>query len=239
VTKSYTVGARYWVLAQPDLQGTGYAPIITSCGCYHRYRYVTEDPANRIGGSGQTVDVFVPVGGQNQLWSSKRYNAMAEATGTYPIIDIPIRVGDTTSYPKTVQSLDGEPIAEDDFLFPKIPSYQISDVGFVNFWLVRGEAETNSVAETTTVGMNASFGAGGVTVDADVHVGVTQGYSVNVGHDNIFAGGVPPVPDDPATPEDEYEVHRYGFTPFVYRHHYADAAGEDSAFYVLHYAVDK
>ncbi|MBW2453956.1 MAG: VCBS repeat-containing protein, partial [Deltaproteobacteria bacterium] len=147
VTKSYQVGARYWILAQPDLHGTAYAPVIMSCGCYHKYQYITDDPAGTIGGSNQTVDIYVPVGGQTQLWSSKRYNAMAEATGwAVPKIEIPIRVGDVSSYPNTLQTLEGAPIPTEDILFPFTPSYQISDVGFVSFWLSVGESETNSVA---------------------------------------------------------------------------------------------
>ncbi len=237
VTKSYQVGARYWILAQPELHGTAYAPVIMSCGCYHRYQYVTEDPAGTIGGSGQQVDIFVPVGGQTQLWSSKRYNAMAEATGTLPKIEVPIRVGEVSSYPTTLQTLDGAPIPAEDLLFPFTPTYQISDVGFVSFWLSVGDSETNAVAETTTIGVKGSLGAGGVTVDTDVNIGVTQGYSIRVGKSNLFAGSVPPVPDNPETPGDEYLEHRYSFTPVVYKQHYLDNAGEDAAFYVMHFAV--
>jgi hypothetical protein len=237
VAKSMTIGQRYWVLAQPDLHGESYAPVVTSCGCYHLYRYETDDPAGRIGGSGQIVDIYIPVGGQTQLWSSKRYNAVAEATGTLPTIEVPIRAGDPSSYPSSPSTMDGQPIPADDMLFPEIPSYQASDVGFVNFWLVNGETETNEVAETTTLGVNGSIGVAGVTVDTDIHVGVRQGYSISVGRDTIFAGGVPPIPDDPETPEDEYAIHRYGFSPYVYRHHYTDRDGADGAYYVMHYAT--
>ena len=237
ITRSYQVGTRFSVEAQPDLYGTGYAPIVLSCGCYHRYRYQTEDPAGLIGGSGQTVDFFVPVGGQNQLWSSKRYNAMARASGAVPEIVVPIRVGDLGSYPADLQGIDGAPIASDDMLFPNTPQYQVSDVGTVSFWLVAGEATTNSVAESTKLGVKSSFGGGVVGVDADINVGVTQGYSIRVGTSTIFSGGVPPIPDDPSTPEDEYAVHRYAFQPFVYRQHYSDSFGEDGAYYVLHHAV--
>jgi hypothetical protein len=234
-----TIGARYWILAAPELHGTSYAPVITSCGCYHRYQYVTEDPAGLMGGSGKTVDIYVPVGGQTQLWSSKRYNAMAEAVGDLPIIEIPIRVGDVTSYPDKVQALNGEPIAQEDMLFPETPDYQISDVGFVNYWLVVGETETNEVAEQTKLGWQTSFGIGGVEFDYEESAALETGYSISVGTETIFAGGVPPVPDDPETPEDEYEVHRYAFKPFVYKQHYTDAYGEDAAFYVMHFAVSR
>jgi hypothetical protein len=237
VSNTLSIGQRYWVLAQPELHGESYAPVITSCGCYHLYRYETDDPAGRIGGSGQIVDIYIPVGGQTQLWSSKRYNAVAKATGTLPIIEVPVRVGDPSSYPSSPTGTDGLPISEEDMLFPETPTYQASDVGFVNFWLVRGETETNEIAETTKLGATGSIGVAGVTVDTDVSVGVTQGYSLTVGRDTIFAGGVPPIPDNPETPEDEYAIHRYGFNPYVYRQHYTDSEGGDAAYYVMYFAT--
>lgn len=237
VTKKVTVGARYWVLAAPELHGFDYAPVVMSCGCYHKYSYVTDDPTDRIGGSGQTLDLYMPVGGQTTLWSSKRYNAMAEAAGDLPIIDVPITIGDVASYPSAIQTLDGQPVPEEDILFPNTPTYQASDVGFVSFWLVNGEDESNEVAEKTTIGVNGSIGAGGVSVDSSINVGVAQGYSITAGKDVIFAGGIPPIPDDPETPEDEFKVHGYSFRPHVYRQHYTNSAGEDAAYYVMHYSV--
>jgi hypothetical protein len=239
VTKQLTTGARYWILAQPELLGTSYAPVIMSCGCYHRYQYELDDPGNLIGGSGQTVDVYVPVGGQTQLWSSKRYNAMAELTGTLPQVVVPITVGDTKSYPNSYQTLDGFAIAEEDMLFPEVPTYTASDVGFVSYWLQSGETVSNEVAEKTTLGATGSFGGGIVEVNADVSIGITQGYSVAIGKSSLWAGGVPPIPDNPQTPEDEYELHRYNFQPFVYRQHYTDVYGEDAGFYVMHFAVNQ
>jgi hypothetical protein len=237
LTTSVSVGARYGVSADPDLHGKSYAPVVMACGCYHRYRYLTDDPAGLIGGSGQTVDIYVPVGGQTQLWSSTRYNAMAAASGKLPLVNVPFRVGAVESYPTEVATLDGLPIAGDDMLFPNTPTYQASDVGEVAFWLERGDSETNSVAESTSFGVGASFGAGGVSVDAEVSVGVEQGYSLSVGASQLFAGSIPPVLDDHETPEDEFALHRFAFRPVVYRHHYVDRFGADAAFYVLHHQL--
>jgi hypothetical protein len=235
--KSLTVGARYWVLADPETYGNDYGVVVLSCGCFHRYKYRTEDPDGLIGGSDQQAEIYIPVGGQTTSMSTKRYNAIAAATGTLPVINVPVRVGDVSSYPKTAQKLDGSPIPEEDMLFPDTPTYLTSDVGFVNFWLVSGETETNATAETITVGVGGSIGAGGLAVDVNASVGVTQGYAVTVGSDTIFAGGVPPIPDNPDTPEDEYQVHRFAFTPVVYREYYENAAGEQAGYYVMHYAV--
>jgi len=239
VSKKQSVGSRYRIVADPDLHGSEYAAVVISCGCYHRYRYVTVDPANRIGGSGQTADIYIPVGGQTQLWSSKRYNAMAKAVGTLPIINVPIRVGEPSSYPAELQTLEGNPIPQEDLLFLQTPSFQASDVGDVAFWLVSGQTETNAVAQSTTIGVSSSLGIGPASVDANIGLGVTQGYSITVGKDSIFGGGVPPIPDDPSTPEDEFLLNRYTFQPTVYRQHYTDSAGEDAAYYVMHFAAWK
>jgi len=237
LSKSMTIGARYWVPAAPDIHGTDYAAMLLSCGCYHRYSYETDDPAAKIGGSGKMMDVFVPVGGQTLLLSTTRYNAMAEALPHLPVITPPVRIGDVDSYPRQPTRFDGSPVPTEDLLFPQTPSYNASDVGFVNFWLVVGEQETNEVCEKTSIGINGSIGGGGVTIDGSVSLGVAQGYSVTVGQDAIFAGAVPPIPDDPATPEDEFVMHRYSFKPIVYREHYTTPEGEDAGYYVMSYTA--
>jgi hypothetical protein len=238
-SKSITVGARYGARADTELFGTDYAAVVMSCGCYHRYRYQTDDPSGAVGGSGTTFDIFVPVGGQAQIWSSHRYNLLAEAVGTLPAIKIPVRVGDVDSYPRAPQTLDGSPIPAEDLLFPEPPSYTASDVSHVTFQLSSKETETNSVAETTSVGVGASFGAFGAGVDVNASLGVTQGYSVSAGKAISFGGSIPPIPDDPDTPEDEYQVHRYTMTPWVYREHYTNRHGEDAGYYVLTYSANQ
>jgi hypothetical protein len=237
ITKTQSVGQSFEIDANPSLFGTDYGAVVMSCGCYHRYRYVTEDPANRIGGSGKGVDIYVPVGGQTQLWSTKRYNAMAKAVKTLPVIDIPARIGDVKSYPRKIQTLSGEPVPTADMLFPKPPTFQVSDVGTIGFSLSAGKSETNETAETTTLGVSGSLEAFGVGVEATIDVGVTQGYSIEVGNETEFGGTIPAIHDDPNTPEDEFAINHYGFTPFVYRQHYKGKNGKDAAFYVLYHAM--
>ena len=41
------------------------------------------------------------------------------------------------------------------------------------------------------------------------------------------------------TPEDEYLVHGFAMTPYVYREHYTDAEGNDAGYYVLSHMVSK
>lgn len=77
---------------------------------------------------------------------------MAEASGDLPIIDVPVEIGNVNSYPTTPRGLDGLPIADDDMVFRDLPSYQVSDVGYVEYSLSAGTSETNSISQTTTVG---------------------------------------------------------------------------------------
>jgi len=237
LSKSVSVGARYSVHANPELFGVDYAAVITSCGCYHRYRYETNDPNDLLGGSGQTMDVFIPVGGQTQLWSSKRYNAMAEKSGRAPVVNVPVRVGDVSSYPTEMLTLDGQPVAEEDMVFTDLPNFQVSDVGYVSFRVKVGESESNAQATTTTMGARTSFGLFGAGIDASFSLGVGQGYSVSIGSESLFSGGVPPIPDDPNTPEDEFLLNRYAFTPNIHRQKYINHHDEEASYYVMSFAV--
>ena len=95
---------------------------------------------------------------------------------------------------------------------------------------------------STSVGFGVDVGGGipfigDVSVGASLGVGWGQGYSVTVGEDAFFGGSLPPLPDDPNTPEDEYQQHAYTTLPYVYREHYTDANGNDAAYYVVSYAV--
>jgi hypothetical protein len=239
VSRSMSIGQRWSVEPNPEMLGFDYAGVVMSCGCYHRYRYETEDPADRIGGSGQIVEIFIPVGGQTLMWSSKRYNAAAAALGTMPPIDVPLRIGEPGSYPATPTTLSGEPIPQEDLVFPDVPAYPVSDVAATSFWLSASESETNEVAESIEMGVSGSIGALGAEVEVSAGVGFSTGYAITVGSEATFSGDIPAIFDDPATPEDEYSVNRYNFTPHVYRHHYLDQQGEDAGYYVLTFSVSR
>jgi hypothetical protein len=236
VSQSLSIGQYFYIEADPSLHGADYGAVIMSCGCYHRYRYETEDPRSTIGGSGQIVEIFIPVGGQTVLWSSKRYNAMAAALGTLPQIAIPYRVGDPSSYPDAPLNLEGQLIQEADMVFPNLPSFQVSDVGTTSFRIYAGETTTNELSEETSVGVSGSFGAGGFEVELSAGVGYATGYAISVGNEALFAGDVPPIPNDVDTPEDEFAIHRYSFTPLIYRQRYLDFAGEETGYYVVAFA---
>ena len=78
---------------------------------------------------------------------------------------------------------------------------------------------------------------GEVRFGAEVAAGLGQSHAISVGSEVIFGGSVPPIPDDPATPEDEYKARAFSFVPAVYRETYQDADGTDSHYYVLTFAT--
>lgn len=240
VQKTLTVGDRF--MARPDVARLGhdYGMVVLSVGCFHTYTYEVEDPAEHLGAGSneELIQVLVPVGGATTFWSTKRYNAMAERVDGLPVIDVPYVIGDPSSYPRAPERSDGTPIPEDDFVFPEVPRFVVSDAGDVGWWLTVGETETNEVSLNTSLELNTKAGIGPFEFGTHLGVGWGQSYAVSVGSESLFGGSVPPVPNNPSTPEDEYAAYAYAFSPVVYREHYTDAGGNDAAFYVLSFAVD-
>jgi hypothetical protein len=179
----------------------------------------------------------MPVGGTSTVWSSKRYNAMAEAVGDLPIVTIPYEIGNPASYPSGPAKADGGPIPAEDFVFAEVPNLLVSDSANLGWWLSAAESETNEVAMNTSVDVTASLGVGPFKFGVGLGETWGQSQSVTVGSEMIFSGSVPPIPDDPSTPEDEYLSYAFGFSPYVYREHYRDRDGNDAAYYVTSYAV--
>ncbi len=246
-TQSFTKSAGTRFSAQPEsyFEGEPYGIVSLTCGCFHTYKYRIEDPAAALG-EGADAEEFVlvvPVGATESLWSTRRYNAMAEAVGSLPVIEVPYQVGNPDSYPPGPQTLGGAPIPEDDLVFTNPPNVLVSDAGSAGFRLSVEESMTNSVSMSTTIGMRLDLSSeipligGGVKFGADIGVGWGRGYSMRIGGGAYFWGAMPPLPDNPDTPEDEYLEHAFAMRPYLYRQHYADANGEDAAFYVLSYAV--
>lgn len=235
---SIGVGDQFNLEADPELYGEDYAAVVLSCGCFHSYVYELADPSGQNGGDGMRYVVLVPVGGQTTLWHSKRYNAMVDAVGGgLPLVVVPHKVGDPRSYSTTAETAGGEAIGANDLVFVQPTTERVSDVGDIGWNLNRSEQQTNEVATETTLDIEGSVSVGGFMLGGNAGAGSGQGYAVSVGSYAEFLGGVPPIPDDPATPEDEYSTYAYSFTPLVYRQHYVDANGKDAAYYVLNYAV--
>ncbi len=234
-----SIGSRYYVDADPEQFGPKYGGVVLSWGCFDAYEYVVDDPGNFLGGADdEPIVMTVPVGGGEALYSSTRYNAIAENLGTLPTIDIPYTVGDVDSYPKSPERLkNGNPIDPDDMLFPETEAYVVSDVGRVLWWNVVGESSTNLTLTDYSFGASAGVTAFGVSVGGGAEYGWGNGYSMSVGSDASFIGGVPPVPDDLDTPEDEFATYGYRVQPHVYQETWKDALGNQSAYYVMTYSV--
>ncbi|MGH1347770.1 MAG: hypothetical protein ACRBN8_39815 [Nannocystales bacterium] len=239
-----SAGVRYTAAPETYFEGEPYGVVTLSCGCFHAYTYQVEDPSEILGEGGDKEEfvLLVPVGGAQMLWSTPRYNAMAEAVGDLPVIDVPYEVGNPNSYPRAPERLDGSPIPADDFVFTEPPSLLVSDAGSSGFRMMVGQDTSNSVSRSTSIGLSVDVSGdipflGGVKFGTSLGVGWGEGYSVRVGDSAFFGGKLPPLPDNPDTPEDEYLDHAYTTLPFVYREHYTDATGQDAAYYVISYAV--
>ncbi len=235
-SESINVGSRYSIRAEPDLYGSKYGAVVVSSGCWDGYTYELDDPAGYVGGDGETFAVTVPTGGDVTLMSTARYNALAQALGTIPVIDVPYTVGDVSTYPTEMEKIDGTELKKSELLFPDSPTYPVSDVGYVGWWNSVSESTTNSYDETYSLGVSANVTVSGIKVGASTEFGVGSGYSLRVGQSAEWGGGIPAVPDNPDTPEDEFDAYRYSVTPLVYLQEY-EVDDQNLAFWVQTYAV--
>ena len=240
-TNSISVGSRYSLAAEPGRFGPNYGGVVIGWGCFDAYEYVVDDAADLLAdgdskANGEPIVVTVPVGGGEALYSSRRYNAMAGALAL-PLIDFDVSVGDPASYPSRPRALDGSPLGEEDLLFPSPDSYVVSDAGKVGWRNSVGKSESNSTKVSTSLGAAAGIEVFGVAVGGSTFDGWGNGYSLKVGSAAQFIGSLPPLPDDPSTPEDEYAAYGYSVTPWVYQHSYEDADGNEGAYWVMTYSV--
>lgn len=239
IKESLTYWERYQLKADPLIEGANNGAVVLGCGCYHTYLYEMSDPAGRYPGLGSTMEVHIPVGGQTNVLSIKRYNSMAADLGL-PQIAVPYDTGDPSSYPSSPQTLDGRAIDPSTLLFSETPTFRVSDTAQTSWRHVVGETQTNTVS--TSIYLGAVFEAKGALgigafVKGEAGAEFEEAYSVSVGKQALFSGSVPPIRDNPATPEDEYGTFSYSFTPYVYTHEYTDGFGNPASFYVMTYSV--
>ncbi|MEO0601292.1 MAG: hypothetical protein AAF211_07640 [Myxococcota bacterium] len=246
--ETYRVGSRHSVRGNPDLLGPDHAGVILAWGCYDAYLYTVDDPKGKLSDGNVAIDngqmlLNVPTGGGEALYSSARYNAIAENLGTVPLIDIPYEVGNPDSYPASAEMLDGTPLDRDDLVFPEPGIYEVSDIGDTSFTLSYSQSETTSTTTSRSVGVNGGVSVGnkifGIDVGAGADWGWTDGYSVGVGEGAFFRGGTPPIPDDPTTPEDEFAVHKFRYQPWVYLQEWTNPFGEPANYVVVTYSVER
>ena len=239
-SRSVSVGDNFSVDARPDLEGPGNGAVVLGCGCYHAYRYRVEDPKGKlggVGGDGKLMELFVPVGGQTTLWSVKRYNDLAARVGDIPPISVPYVVGDPATYPKKVESLSGKPIAAEDMVFSAPRPYRVSDVARVGWSLGVSDSVSQTESSAITVGARLRLRGGFVGVEGSVSKTWEEGYSLTVSRETTFSGTVPPIRNDARTPEDEFALYGYSFSPFLYRHRYKGPNGETGGFFVVTHSV--
>jgi hypothetical protein len=236
---SISTGGRSSIRSDPDTFGIHYGAVVVSWGCFHAYTYEVVDENGHYGeADGQPIVLTVPVDGGTAMLSTNRYNAMAAQIGDLPQMPVPYTVGDPTSYPTGPEDIYGNPLESEDYVFPDLVWYEVSDVGYVGWFNQMGEVETESSTSGTDLGASANVTVAGISVGAGFTAGWGAGYSVSMGDTALFMGGIPPFVDDPATASDEYVDNFYRVAPVVYRQNYTDVAGNESTFFVSTYVVD-
>ncbi len=238
-SSSLATGGRSSLRSDPDTFGTHYGAVVVSWGCFHAYTYEVVDPSGHYGDAdGEPIVLTVPVDGGTAMLSTNRYNAMAEIVGDLPEMPVPYQVGDPTTYPTSPETIHGDPIPDEDYVFPGLTWYEVSDVGYVGWFNQIGESSSESTTSGLDLGASANVTVAGVSVGAGFTAGWGQGYSVSMGETALFMGGIPPFVDDPSTPADEYVDNFYRVAPVVYRQEYTDVEGNQSRFFVSTYVVD-
>ncbi len=235
-----SVGERFGMSANPEMYGPYHGAVVLYWGCFDTYTYEVNDPEDQAGTmDGETFVLSVPVGGSTSVWSLARYNALAEAVGSLPVLEVPYAVGDVDDYPSYPERIDGSPIPDEDLVFSEIRWYTAPDVGSISYRRSLSEESSYRESWDTSMGSSASVNAAGVTMGMGIDYGWGQMYMLRMGSGAIFSGRVTAVPDNPNTPEDEYEMYTFRFAPAVYRHWYTNANGDDAALYVMTYAAER
>lgn len=230
------IGHREVLLPDAGNFGTRYSVVVVANTCYHSYRYELEDPNGSLGGTGREFALLIPVGGRSKAWSSERYNAYARAVGGMPEVDGTFELGSVKAYPNTPQRSDGTPITEDEMVFASTPTVDAGDAGRGAWWLSARDFSVKENLSYQDVSVRGNIKVAGMRVTLERNQGDGHGTGIYLGDEVLFGGAAPPIPDNPATPEDEYEAHGYTFRPFVYQQKY-DIGESKGAYYVLTYTV--
>lgn len=232
-----TVATSFSVAASPETLGPQSAAVVLGWGCYHGFTYRVDDPAGLSGGADEEFVVSMPVGGGTTVWSSARYDAVIDAVGLGTPIDVGHTVGDAASYPADPSLPDGSLVPDDWMLFDDPVEVLTSDVATVSWSYTLAESTSTGVSEGLTVGASAGLSLFGFSFGASASSGETEGYTVTADASTTFSGSVPPVMDDPVTPEDEYLEHGYAFTPYVYTRPMESSAGVSTEVFVVGHTV--
>jgi hypothetical protein len=235
-----SVGARFGMTADPEMYGPYHGAVVLYWGCFDTYTYEISDPNGLVNGlDSENFVLTVPVGGSTSVWSLARYNALAKALGTLPVLEVPYEVGNVEDYPTTPERIDGTPIPDEDMVFDELQWFVAPDVGSIAYRSQLSSGVDTATSWDTSIGTSAGVKAAGVKVGAGVEYGWGSGYSLRMGEAAMFSGKVAAVPDDPNTPEDEYNMYTFRFAPVVYRHWYTNPSGDEAPLFVMTYAAER
>ena len=235
-----SVGERFGMSADPDMYGPYHGAVVLYWGCFDTYTYEIDDPNGLAADmDGENFVITVPVGGSTSVWSLARYNAMAQALGTLPVLEVPYAVGNVDDYPSAPERIDGTPIPEEDMVFKDPNWYTSPDVGSVSYRSQYSTDESTATSFDTSIGTSAGVTAAGIQVGIGTEYGWGEGYRLSLGTAAMFSGRVAAVPDNPSTPEDEYNLYAFRFAPVVYRHWYTNPMGDEAALFVMTYAAER
>jgi len=232
-------GSRNSIRSQPEDFGFHYGAVVVSWGCFHAYTYEVQDSSNLVPGSeGETVVLTIPVDKGTAMMSTDRYNALALAVGDLPVIDVPYEIGDPFDYPTEPETIYGDELESDSMVFPNLEWHEVSDIGYVGWANSVGTSVSNSTSHGISMGSSVGITVAGINVGLNSSSGWGSGYSLRLGENASFSGGIPPFRDDPDTDADEYVENFFRVAPIVYMQDYTDSNGETSAFYVQTYVID-
>lgn len=235
-----SVGARFGMSANPEMYGPYHGAVVLYWGCFDTYTYKISDPGGLVDGlDDENFVLTVPVGGSTSVWSLARYNALANALGTLPVLEVPYEVGNVDDYPTTPERIDGSPIPDEDMVFDELQWFTSPDVGSIAYRSQMSSGVDTGTTWNTSIGTSAGVKVAGVKVGVGAEYGWGSGYSLRMGESAMFSGKVAAVPDDPNTPEDEYNMYAFRFAPVVYRHWYTNPAGDEAPLFVMTYAAER
>jgi hypothetical protein len=155
------------------------------------------------------------------------------------VLEVPYEVGNVDDYPTTPERIDGSPIPDEDMVFDELQWYTAPDVGSIAYRSQLSSGVDSGTSWDTSIGTSAGVKAAGVKVGVGVEYGWGSGYSLRMGEAALFSGKVAAVPDDPNTPEDEYNMYTFRFSPVVYRHWYTNPSGDEAPLFVMTYAAER
>ena len=207
------------------------AAVLVAGTCFQAYEYKVSDPQGRLGAGadGSAMAVLQPVGVQRSVWSLTRYNAVAAAVGHLPVLPTSYRLGQPETYPSTVATFAGQPIAADDQVFPQLDAYEATSSARLNLHLTLADSSANTKAGTAALTLSGSGSLFGPTASENLNFSYNESSTLTLGAQTDIQMDVPQL--------NAGDTNGYSFTPYLYKEHYAPSGGSDASLYVLDFSV--